>query len=100
MLSVKVMKPSEIGYNLERDLVSIFKDMSSKLGMKHGAFAREVFGDSPSSETKWSRIRKKSQTGKPQALSIRDAYVLANYFGIDLGVLIGGIQKGEKFHTR
>ena len=52
-------------------------------GLDHSKFARYVWGDRPASVSKWRRIKNASKEGKPQNLTISDAFRMVEFFHTD-----------------
>lgn len=81
------MIENDPGYNFERCLVDMVKRMIEEDGVfdDHSKFARAAWGDDASSIVRWRQIRNTSGKKKrPQALTLRDAYVIAKACGMAL----------------
>jgi hypothetical protein len=52
-------------------------------GLNHSRFAKYVWGDNEASVKKWQRIRRQSKGGKPQHLTIAEAFRMVQFLRTD-----------------
>ncbi len=87
------MKTKATGMAFERELVSTVVDLGRELGMTHSDVARSAWPEIDSSVVRWRQIRNVSGTGRPQNLTLDDAFRLAGAVGQTLPSLCFMVQQ-------
>ncbi len=92
-------KNMKYGYEVERAIVAEIVARYQKEGMSHVEFAKILYGDTPTSSTKWRRIRNTSPTGKPQSLPVFEAVAAAEILGLNFYSLAFQIEERSRSRT-
>lgn len=85
------MKGEDFSQKVERAFVDIIVERADKKNLKKGEFAAMVWPEMSlkAASSRWTAVRlKATHTGKPQAVSVADAYRMATVVGKELGYLM------------
>ncbi|SKA72679.1 hypothetical protein [Desulfobaculum bizertense] len=70
------------GLDFERKFIEVITEMVILSGMNHTDFAKKTFGETDGSVVKWRRMRNAfSATGRPQRLTVGEAWRMAEVLG-------------------
>lgn len=83
------------GYRYERAFVDVVEQMLSDRGIDRTEFSRAVFQHQlKKPDNKWQcLLRPVSKTGKPQRLTLEDAYNIARFLGYDFPDLVEKVRR-------
>ena len=93
------MEKSDFPQMVERAYVSLVAERAEFRGYKKGAFAAMLWPwmNPKVAATRWNAIREKAvHTGKPQNVTIADAFRMADALGEDIGYLMAIAKENVK----
>jgi hypothetical protein len=90
------MKTKATGMAFERELVATIVELGKELRLTHSDVARRAWPEIDSSVVRWRQIRNVSATGKPQSLTLDDAWRLARAVGQTLPSVCFMVQERLK----
>lgn len=83
----------DISQNFEKTFVDVIQKILNESGIKANEFARKAFPDQAKPDNKWLRMRKGFNDGKPQRVTLAEAYCIAKALNHDLATLMWRVQK-------
>lgn len=84
----------DIDRDFERAFVKkVAQIIEDSPGMDHSKFARMVWGESDASVSRWRRLKNASKGGKPQSLSLSDAFKITRCMQVDFASFCWDISK-------
>lgn len=96
-----IMKKEISATDFERKFVEkITKIIDTSPGLNHSKFAKAIWGDNDASVAKWRRIRNKSKAGKPQNLTIAEAFLMMDFLSTNLASFSWDVSKEIEFERK
>jgi len=77
----------------EKTFVDVIEKILDESGIKANVFAQRAFPDQAKPDNKWLRMRKGFNDGKPQRVTLAEAYRIAKALNHDLATLMWRVQK-------